>query len=174
VSNRRRAALADLAELEPAMNENRRRQWTAAILDLAAGSTRATAGKAAGVTAQTIGRWCQVAAFDDALTRAGQRLRRRQQAAEKSMYTTPVVESTCNDPWTMPDFDLAELLGGDPLDGLGMDFEPPPLEGFDVEDLLADVGQWVAELPTLDLEKLLEDLGDPLEGLDLGPFALPD
>lgn len=186
VSNRRRAVLADLAELEPAMNEIRRRQWAAAILELAAGGSRAAAGEAAGVTAATIARWCKVPAFDDALTRAGQRLRRRQEAAARSMDTTPAVESTCNDPWTMPDFDLAELLGGDPLEGLGMDFElspledfdlsaldfePPPLEDFDVEDLLADVGQWVAELPTFDLEKLLDGL-PTLEDLDLAPFDM--
>ena len=169
-SNRRRAIVADLAELVPAMNEIRRRQWAAAILDLAAGGTRATAGEAAGVTAQTIGRWCKVDTFDDTLTRAGQRLRRRQQAAERSVH----IESTCIDPWTMPDFDLAELLDADPLEGLDLsipenlleDLKLPELEPLALDALLADVGQWVAELPTFELDKLLE-------GLDPGFDPLP-
>ena len=164
VSNRRRTIVADLVELEPAMNEIRRRQWAAAILELDAGGTRATAGEAAGVTATTIARWCKVDAFE-ALTRAGQRLRRRQAPAERSMN----IESTCIDSWTMPDFDLAELLDADPLEGLDLsipeslleDLKLPELEPLDLDALLADVGDLLADLPTLDLDKLLEDLEVP-------------
>jgi hypothetical protein len=80
------------------------------------------------------------------------------------MYTMPV-ESPCIDPWTMPDIALAELLPADLLD-----FELPTLEDLDVEDLLADMNKWMAELPTFELEKLLEDLKLP----DLGDMKLQD
>ena len=146
VSNRRRAVLADLVELDPDMNEIRRRQWAAAILDLAAGGTRATAGEAAGVTEQTIGRWCKVDTFDDTLTRAGQRLRRRQQAAERSMN----IESTCIDLGPMPDLDLAELLAADPLEGLDLSIP---------ENLLEDLK--LPELEPLDLDAILAELPSP-------------
>ena len=178
-SNRRRAILADLVELVPAMAEDRRRQWAAAILAL----TSNDADHAAKVNRQDLDRWRADPGFCEAERRAVDRRdrcwrraqRRKAREAEGGMYTMPI-ESTCIDLDTLPDFDLeaaladlppldlAAYLASAPLDleDLALDFEPPPVEDLDL-----------AELPPLDLEKLLEDLGDPLEGLDLDPFDLP-
>jgi len=176
-SNRRRAALADLEELAPDVDDERRRRWADAIGPLARDYPHNLGGEhggevaeaeAAGVGVETIARWRENAGFAEAERRAGWRMSRRHRRnhrtaareARGGMYTMPI-ESTCIDLDTLPEFDLdaavanlpdftaedlAELLAVDPLEGLALD---------------AIMG----ELPPLDLEKLLEDLGDPLEGL---------
>ena len=172
-SNRRRAILADLVELVPAMAEDRRRQWAAAILAL----TSNDADHAAKVNRQDLDRWRADPGFCEAERRAVDRRdrcwrraqRRKAREAEEGMYTMPI-ESTCIDLDTLPEFDLEAAGANLPdLEALELDFEIPPVEDLDLDALLADAGEWVRNLETPDLEKLLEDLGDPLEGLPESP-----
>ena len=173
-STRRRAVRADLEDLADDVAEDRRRQWAAAIVVLARdyperyhdGDVRGAA-LAAEVSVRTIHRWRQHPGFAEAERRANVRRfrrwrrvhRREAREAEESMYTMPI-ESTC--------IDLDALLADVPdVEELLAGVEIPEIEDLDVAALLADVEAHLAELPTIDLEKLLEDIGNPLEGLEL-------
>jgi len=188
-SNRRRAVLADLVELTPAVDEERRRRWADTIVALARdyphnlgaelGGEVAEA-EALGVSVETIARWRESPGFAEAERRANVRgfrrwrrgLRRKAREPRGGMNTMPI-ESTRIDLDTLPEFDLEAAVADLPeldLEALDLDFEPPPVEPLDLDAIMAGVERNLAELPTLDPEKLLEDLGDPLEGLPAPDF----
>ena len=172
-SNRRRVIMADLVELEPAMDDDRRRQWAAAILELAAGGSWADAGEAAGVTATTIARWSEDHSFRAAKRRARARTERRQRATERCVHNSPAPEMPMGAPLAgVPDLDL-DLP----------DFELPAMEDLDLDALLADVPSiedldldaLLAGLELPDLDSLKIDLAELLDGIDLeGPTWTPE
>jgi len=156
-STRRRAVLADLVELVPDVDEERRRRWADAILVLARDYPHNLGGElggevaeaeALGVSVETIARWRENPGFAEAERRANVRwlrrwrreIRRKAREARGGMYTMPI-ESACIDSDTLPDFDLDAAV-----------------DDLDLDAIMGDTERLLAELPPLDLEKLLEGL----------------
>jgi len=82
-STRRRAVLADLVELAE-LEEGQAKRWAAAVVELAKGRGLRPAGRAAGVSHETVRRWRQSPSFLEAERRARARWERRSRKAKPS------------------------------------------------------------------------------------------
>ncbi len=82
-SNRRRAVVRDLVQLAE-LEEGQAKRWAAAVVELAKGRGLRPAGRAAGVSHETVRRWRQSPSFIEAERRARARWERRPRKAKPS------------------------------------------------------------------------------------------